>query len=1053
MTNETRNQRDEQIQAYAHAISNANNEAAKKELFLTLLTQLFDGKDDFNIIPQFAAGAEKSITNIERSGKASDHGRADTQYANIIIEFEHNLNRTGEHAKEQLAEYLVGNWNSGIKSRFTLIATDCLTWVVYTLDYDSLIGLGKLSADQIKLETVSKFEVNPDNPDAFYFFLDRYLFGVEPVPATLEEIRKRFGHGSPTFQAAIINMHEAYEAIRDTQEMQVAKTNWERFLRIAYGKFDAGDYIFLIHSYLSVLAKMIAYAVISGEPINDSEIREIVNGEAFRRKNVVNFTDNDFFRWTEIENPNLKASFRAIADGLSEIDFSNVNEDILKGVYQELVDDDTRHSLGEHYTPDWLCARIVEKVNPQPRQKILDPSCGSGSFLKAVANHLIRQNPDITSSEMNASLYGTDVHPLSVQITKATLLIAYGKKLASEPLPLRLNVYLANSLLLPVESAALFGSMCNVSVDGHNVEIPASVFNDYNAFSRFVDAVESLAEADFKTKREHDEKAAKKIFVNTLQTQDDATNRAAYQLYKAILEAKKANRNGIWAYILANTYAPVALKKCFDIIIGNPPWLVFRDITAEDYQEEIRKIAQRTGVYPDRDSLITQLELATIFVGHCIDYFLKPNGSLIFVMPRSIFVADQHHRMREGKIKSLEVTELWDLKNVVPLFNVPACVLFGHICNKSNSQQNQIAGLNFSGRLSNRNSTLTQAQAELTESETTYHLAFLQKRTAWSESPIKIQGIPYYKESFFNGATLVPRSLCFVDIDQELSGNLVNRIVRIKTSNDIYRDAKLPWKNIGISGNMHSKYLFRTSLSSNVVPFGLTGSFLVALPIEINENGTINLLSYEDIENKGDLKSSATFAEMSRKWDANKTEKNRNILLPDYLNWQNKLVNQNANHKYIVLYTSSGSKTVSTVIERKSFALPFIVDCITFYMTTNDENEAWYLCAFFNAEVSNRIIKPFQAQGLFGARHIHKKILEIPLPQFDKDNQNHIKVVNLAKTSAQKVNEFLATKELNEHGNNMTSNECGRFRNEVRSVITEELKEIDKIIQKLLNNS
>lgn len=600
-------ERAEAISRYAKAISAANNEAAKKELFINLLNDLFGGKDSLGIIPKFASGSEKSITNIDRIGKKSKSGRADTQYGTVIIEFENDLKKTGAHARDQLADYLVGNWNSGIKSRFTLIATDCLTWIVYAPDYTSLIGLGKLKADKIKLEKVAEFKVEPGKGDEFYFFLDRYLFGTEPIPATLDEIRERFGQGSDIFQSVIYHMHQAYESIRNTSEMQIARTHWERFLRIAYGKFDAADYIFLIHSYLSVLAKMIAYEVISGDDyIDDREIEEIITGEVFRKKNIVNFTDNDFFRWTAAKLPELKEAFRTIADGLSEMDFSDVDEDILKGVYQELVDDDTRHSLGECYTPDWLCARIVEEMKPNPDQKILDPSCGSGSFLKAAANYLIAEKPDITASELNECLYGIDVHPLSVQITKATLLIAYGKRLAAEKEPLRLNVYLANSLLLPTEEADLFGKMYRVVVDTKKIEIPADLFTDYKSLSKLVETTELLAEMDFQAGKSKRESELKEIFSNRGYKGESAL-RGAAALYQALLTAKKENRNGIWGYILANTYAPIALKEQFDLVIGNPPWLTFSDITAKDYQDEVRALANKTEACPDKQTLITHI--------------------------------------------------------------------------------------------------------------------------------------------------------------------------------------------------------------------------------------------------------------------------------------------------------------------------------------------------------------------------------------------------------------------------------------------------------------
>ena len=50
---------------------------------------------------------------------------------------------------------------------------------------------------------------------------------------------------------------------------------------------------------------------------------------------------------------------------LTEYDLSKVREDVLKGVYQQLIDPKDRHDLGEYYTPDWLCERIVTELLPK----------------------------------------------------------------------------------------------------------------------------------------------------------------------------------------------------------------------------------------------------------------------------------------------------------------------------------------------------------------------------------------------------------------------------------------------------------------------------------------------------------------------------------------------------------------------------------------------------------------------------------------------------------------------------------------------------------------
>ena len=139
-------------------------------------------------------------------------------------------------------------------------------------------------------------------------------------------------------------------------------------------------------------------------------------------------------------------------------DFDNVDEDVLKGVYQELIDIDTRHSLGEYYTPDWLCERIVKEFEFKKTDKILDPACGSGSFLSAAIHRIKELNPKVNVEELNEQIYGIDIHPLSVQIAKTTLLLALGKEIINAKKPVYLKYYSRKYLLAPEGVQNLFGN-------------------------------------------------------------------------------------------------------------------------------------------------------------------------------------------------------------------------------------------------------------------------------------------------------------------------------------------------------------------------------------------------------------------------------------------------------------------------------------------------------------------------------------------------------------------------------------------------------------------
>src|SRR5690606_25843184 len=180
-------------------------------------------------------------------------------------------------------------------------------------------------------------------------------------------------------------------------------------------------------------------------------------------------------------------------------------EDVLKGVYQELIDIDTRHSLGEYYTPDWLCERIVKEFDFKKTDKILDPACGSGSFLRAAIHRVKELNPDVTVEELSDHIYGIDIHPLSVQIAKTTLLIALGKEVINAKKPVHLNLILANTLLAPEGVENLFGGEFQMNIDKEKYYLTTQVLDDVGMFDEALSICDDLAEQTMGRKKETEE--------------------------------------------------------------------------------------------------------------------------------------------------------------------------------------------------------------------------------------------------------------------------------------------------------------------------------------------------------------------------------------------------------------------------------------------------------------------------------------------------------------------------------------------------------------------
>ncbi len=1057
--------RTEHIKEFLGKIKSANKEFTKKEAFKDLLNRLYaDNAETKTIIDAISSGAEYSILNIPRKEKIH-RGSADTLYNKIIIEFENDLKKTLIHAKEQLAGYLLGQFNSGEGYNFTLIASDFITWKVFSPDVSQLEIIETLKEDELILNEIesSSFTLNENNTEDFFYWLDRFLFKEEKQKATLKTIEESFGYQSHVFIQGFRELTKHYREVREKPEVRVLNEQWKKFLSIAYGSFEDTESKFLIHTYLSIFSKMLAYTVVSNDDyIDDDEMKSIIDGEIFQKLNIANFVENDFFHWVKSDENfrALKKVFRVIAQELSLFDFAEVDEDILKGVYQELIDLDTRHSLGEYYTPDWLCERVVREFDFTETDKILDPSCGSGSFLRAVISRLKLLNPNTKIEDLNEQIYGIDIHPLSVQIAKTTLLLAFGKSIRNAKKPIHLNIILANTLLAPQGVSDMFGSQFSMEIDTDKFPLTLDIFNDISLFDKALDLSEELAE---QTKNK--ELESLQTFGNILRNQrkdlliSDFVIEDFHTIYRSLKRVKESGRDSIWHFIIQNLYKPYFLAEKFDYVIGNPPWFTYSSIKNEGYQDILNELAGEHEVRPDRKANMPHLEIAAIFLAYCSSYFLKTSGEIAFVLPRAFFSADHHDNTRSGRAKGFRLTKLWDMDKVSPLFRIPSCVLFAEKCRNTHEvsvlrsplenaltivRASAFTGRIFSGKLPVHNANWEQAEPKLTETETDFYYVRQGNSTAFSQKQQGAESQPNpYKNSFKQGATIVPRAFYFVELNQDLPPDFdEDRIINIRTMH--LTDAKEPWKNIELRGRIECKFLYRTALSKSILPFSLHQPNLVVLPATIEriaENKRIKLHTSNELRQDGFLDASKWFNEAEKFWEERRTEKNQSMNALGYLNWHNKLGEQNLNAPYLVLYNKSAKDANSAIVRRSESDLEFVVDYTTYWFSTFSIDEAFYLTAIFNSSITNELMKDFQTRGLFGARDVAKKILDVYFPRFSAEDERHLQLARLSEACHTRAKEFLQTVE---------PMNLGRLRLEVKKYLKDEMTAIDAIVGEML---
>ena len=73
----------------------------------------------------------------------------------------------------------------------------------------------------------------------------------------------------------------------------------------------------------------------------------------------------DFFDWP-LKSRAGAALVRQVAQEAARFRLRDVETDVLKVLYEGLVDPEQHHDLGEYYTPDWLAGRVVPRARGGP---------------------------------------------------------------------------------------------------------------------------------------------------------------------------------------------------------------------------------------------------------------------------------------------------------------------------------------------------------------------------------------------------------------------------------------------------------------------------------------------------------------------------------------------------------------------------------------------------------------------------------------------------------------------------------------------------------------
>ena len=768
---------------------------------------------------------------MEQSPASDESGRVDLRTRDVIVEFKRRIgdriNPSVEHVA-QLDAYLRAAVAGGQPQRLGILC-DGKYWVL------RWPGMDAVSTQPPNAFTLS--DGDQGGGVLLYEWLRDHSQALEArgVHPADDEVRSRLGDG-PRFAQQIAALDALYQAHRDDPTVALKRDLWRSLLAAALGQVVADapdlDRLFVRHTYLSAvvgLALQSAFGIDLEAAAHDDPVA-LLGGQLFvDRTGVSGVVESDFFSWpAEVGDGDW---IRGLARRAARFNWEQSQSDIARILYEAVIPAEDRRRLGEYYTPDWLARMIVDEVVTDPlNQRVLDPACGSGTFIHvAAAKYLAAARdaglgPSATLEGLINQVIGIDVHPVAVHLARATWTFAARDAIhAAADVGGRVEVsapiYLGDSLQLRAEARQLFDldrvtiqieDASDGELEHHLVlEFPLALVEQSDWFDQTLAAI-----------TQHIESGQNPVWALDA---DGGFERgsADYQMLEATartLERLHAEgRDHIWGYYVKNLVRPVALRRePVDVVVGNPPWITYNRTEATLREEHERLSKQRYDIWTGRQ-YATHQDIAGLFYARCAELYLKPGGVAGMVLPHSALQTGQFAKWRTGDWGELAVDlgarPPWDLERIEPntFFPVPASVVF-----------------------------LRRARQEARGKPLPREA---QRWHGPQGGPFRSEPVPLvdtsgayaspYGERARQGATLVPRLLFFVNIERATT--LIRAANTRSVSARRSPQEKPPWRDLNPSSlagqTIDAAHVFDVHLGETVAPYTLLDPLNAVLPL------------------------------------------------------------------------------------------------------------------------------------------------------------------------------------------------------------------------------
>lgn len=1048
------------------------------------------------LIEDFATKA--GLTIPVREEYTLINGRADAVYNRLIIEYEppNSLRPSNSYKANQHAISQVKNYIEGLVRR-ERHKPERIAGVVLDGNYFIFVRQ-KEGLHHIDLPV----SVDTSSCERFLRLLCSLSTELALIPKNLV---RDFGENTVVSRKAVSTLYETFKAnknpkVRTLFEQwslqfsevcdyeEASKLDVEGFAKsfgVKEGKPNPFYLFFCIHTYYATFIKLLALQIVhyyampklgtdlrKSATFNVDELKaymkKVEEGGIFKDLGITNFLEGDFFGWyLDAWDDAIYEAIKGIVTQLSNYSLVTLDvdpeetRDLLKKLYQHLMPRPIRHNLGEYYTPDWLAERLLGMLcgwrgkdenrvpDIKPDMRILDPACGSGTFLvmaikfiREYAKERMLPESDVLEKILH-NIVGFDLNPLAVISARTNYLLALGDLLQHRKGDINIPVYICDSIMTPHESKNLFdkGIMrFNTAVGPFS--LPKSLIH-----AQYIDKLANFLEDTVKLNLTKEQFIPKLTSDFPLFPEKDSKDiEVVFNLYEKLLSLEKQGINGIWARIIKNAFAPLFVGE-FDYIAGNPPWVNWESLP-EQYRLETKPLWVKYGLFPHggMDTILGKgkKDISMIMTYVAMDKYLKRDGKLGFLITQSVFktigAGQGFRRFQLGEkglpIQVIYVDDMVELNPFEGASNRTSVV----ILQKGRPTKYPLplgAYLYWQKIVKGRSIALNSELEEVLE---------ITKRTQFTAEPVDENDLT---SSWLTGK---PKALKGVKKILGQSEYVAHEGVNAGGASGVYwveivserPDGLVIASNIteGIKRKVES---IQTAIEPDLLYPLLKGSDVKRWKAK----PSVYIIMAQDPKKRRGIdetvmktKYPKTYLYLKRFENALRERKSRGITdmikkgAPFYTMFS---VGDYTFAPYKVVWPNIASELVSAVVSKQD-GKPILPQHIVTLVGCDSSNEAHYICALMNSKVVNYSLQAYSMKGgkSFGDPHVLKNIR---ISKFDSKNKLHLRLAELSE----KAHEIAKT----DGDTSDIENQIDDLAAEIWELTKEELREIKASLEEL----